>query len=469
MAKAKDTSFFCKECGFESPKWSGQCPSCGEWNTMVEAPSQTAVKAAVKKPAALGGIAGIGVLSALSDKHPSMMSEIEAIQNERMATGIAEFDRVLGGGIIKGSLVLVGGDPGIGKSTILTQVCKALSDQAIDVLYISGEESLQQIKLRADRLGTFTEHMKLFCETDLDVIDSVIAENAPQVCIIDSIQTMYRPDVAGAPGSVGQVRESTNMLLQLAKGLGIAIFVVGHVTKEGVVAGPRMLEHMVDTVLYFEGDPQSTYRILRGVKNRFGSTNEIGVFEMMSDGLKEVKNPSEYLLLGRPKDVSGSIVSCSIEGTRQILVEIQALVAKTAFGNPRRSATGIDYNRLNLLIAVLEKRMGLHMSECDVYVNVVGGMKVNETALDLAVIIAMASGTLDFVVPQGMIAIGEVGLSGEVRNVSQIEARINEAAKMGFDTCIVPKASLKNIKKAPDVKIIGVDNVKDAILQAKIK
>lgn len=456
MAKAKDTAFFCKECGYESAKWSGQCPACKEWNTFVEAPKEAPVKASIHR-----------LNEPVKAARPSLMSEIEATPDERIKTEISELDRVLGGGIIKGSLILVGGDPGIGKSTLLTQVCKALSDRNVSVLYISGEESLQQIKLRADRLGTFTESMKLLCETDLDRIEETIKEEKPAVCVIDSIQTMFRPDVAGAPGSVGQVRESTAMLLQIAKGLGVAVFVVGHVTKEGVVAGPRMLEHMVDTVLYFEGETQGAYRILRSVKNRFGSTNEIGVFEMMRDGLKEVKNPSEYLLLGRPADVSGSIVSCSIEGTRQILVEIQALVARSAFGNPRRSATGIDYNRLNLLIAVLEKRMGLHLSESDVYVNVAGGLKVNEPALDLAVVIAMASGCLDFVVPADVIAFGEVGLSGEVRNVSQAQARVREAMKMGFNVCILPKASARGIKDVPGIEIIGVENVKEAILKAK--
>lgn len=460
MAKAKDTVFFCKECGYESPKWSGQCPACKEWNTMVEAPAAPKVVASVRKIGAVGN-------NPVAGAKPSMMKEITATSDDRLVTGIGELDRVLGGGIIKGSLVLVGGDPGIGKSTLLTQVCKTLSDRNVNVLYISGEESLQQIKLRADRLGTFSDSMKLLCETDLDVVSSVITNEKPDVCVIDSIQTMYRPDVPGAPGSVGQVRESTAMLLQIAKGLGVTVFVVGHVTKEGVVAGPRMLEHMVDTVLYFEGETQGPYRILRGVKNRFGSTNEIGVFEMSNDGLREVKNPSEFLLMGRPEGASGSIVSCAAEGTRQILVEIQSLVATSAFGNPRRSATGIDYGRLNLLIAVLEKRVGIQLSEDDVYVNVVGGLKVSETALDLAVIIAIASGALDYVVDPHTCAFGEVGLSGEVRNVGQIESRINEAVKMGFTTCIVPKASLKGLKKPEGITVIGVDNVRDAIKQTK--
>jgi len=458
MAKARDTAFFCSECGYESPKWSGQCPACKSWNTMVEAPRQPEIKAQVRRPA-VSGSTGAG--------RPVTLSSVDAAAQERITTGIDEFDRVLGGGIVKGSLVLVGGDPGIGKSTILTQVCKALSDRDISVLYISGEESLRQIRMRADRLGTFTDSMKLYCETDLDRIEQAISEEKPEVCVIDSIQTMFRPDIAGVPGSQAQVRESTNMLLQIAKGMGIAVFIVGHVTKEGVVAGPRMLEHMVDTVLYFEGDPQSSYRILRGVKNRFGSTNEIGVFEMCFEGLREVSNPSEYLLAGRPVDVSGSVVSCALEGTRQVLVEIQALVAKTAFGNPRRSATGIDFGRLNLLIAVLERRLGLNMSENDAYVNIVGGLRVSETALDLAVIIALASGLLDFVVPKDVIAIGEVGLSGEVRAVSQMDSRIAEAGKMGFTTCIIPKSAVKNLKNTGGLHIFGVENVKEAVMCAR--
>ena len=454
MAKSKETIFFCSECGFESAKWSGQCPSCKAWNTMVEAPTAPKVKGVAKKP-------GTAFLS--EDARPRRLSEISATDEERLATGIGEFDRVLGGGIIKGSLVLVGGDPGIGKSTLLTQVCKTLSDKGANVLYISGEESLSQIKLRADRLGKFSEGMKLLCETDLNVIEDVIGSEKPDVVIIDSIQTMYRQDVESAPGSVSQVRECTNLLMQIAKGMGITVFIVGHVTKEGVVAGPRMLEHMVDTVLYFEGDAQGNYRILRGVKNRFGSTNEIGVFEMCSEGLKEVKNPSEFMLSGRPEGASGSIVSCALQGTRPILVEIQALVARSALGNPRRSATGIDYNRMHMLIAVLERRLGFKLSECDAYINVVGGMKINETALDLAVVIAIASAYMDFVVNRHAIAIGEVGLAGEVRNVNMLEQRVKEAEKLGFTTCVVPKAGLKSLKNIKGIRIIGVENVKEAI------
>ena len=455
MAKAKDTIFFCKECGYESAKWAGQCPACHEWNTFVEAPSQ-------KIPKGVSGTARRS-LRLNPEVKPVSMSEITATERERTQTGMQEFDRVLGGGIIPGSLVLVGGDPGIGKSTLLTQLCKNLSDQGHKVLYITGEESLAQIKLRADRIGSFTDNMKLLSETDLETIESAIRSEVPEVAIIDSIQTMFSLEATGAPGSVGQVRECTNLLMQLAKGIGVSIFVVGHVTKEGVVAGPRLLEHMVDTVLYFEGDKHASYRILRGVKNRFGSTNEVGIFEMRSDGLKEVKNPSEFMLTGRPENASGSIVSCSIEGTRPILVEIQALVARSGLGNPRRSSAGIDYNRMNLLIAVLERRLGLSFSECDAYLNIVGGIRINETALDLAVIIALASGYLDFVVDAGTIAIGEVGLSGEVRSVNLMETRVLEARKLGFQTCIVPKSSLASLKNISGITIIGVDNVKDAI------
>ena len=463
MAKAKDTTFFCKECGSESVKWAGQCPVCKTWNSLVEAPAAQNIKGISgrinSRPAF--GIAGPAAL--FSDARSVTMNEIAAGSEERIITGISEFDRVLGGGIIRGSLVLVGGDPGIGKSTLLTQVCKCLSDRSVDLLYISGEESLSQIKIRAQRIGSFTDHMKLLCETNMETIESVIINDKPSVCIIDSIQTMYRSDVESAPGSLGQVRECTNKLMQWAKGLNISIFVVGHVTKEGVVAGPRMLEHMVDTVLYFEGDAKGSYRILRGVKNRFGSTNEIGVFEMRSDGLKEVANPSEFMLLGRPMNVPGSIVSCSIEGTRPILIEIQALVAKTGLNVPRRSCTGIDFNRMNMLTAVLEKRIGLRMSECDAYVNVVGGMKINETALDLAVVIAMASALMDFPVASDLMAIGEVGLSGEVRNINQTESRIREAIKLGFSSIIIPASALNSLNNIKEARLFGVSNVAEAI------
>jgi len=404
-----------------------------------------------------------GPAALFRDAKPYTLSQISTEDDERKKIGIEEFDRVLGGGIVKGSLTLVGGDPGIGKSTLLTQVCRQLSDRNINVLYVSGEESLRQIRIRADRLGHFSESMKLLCETDMEIIGEVLSSEKPEVCIIDSVQTMYRADVESAPGSPAQVRECTNLLMQWAKVNGIAIFVVGHVTKEGVVAGPRMLEHMVDTVLYFEGDARASYRILRGVKNRFGSTNEIGVFEMRSTGLEEVANPSEFMLSGRPVNVPGSVVSCSIEGTRPILAEIQALITKSGLNNPRRSAAGIDFNRMNLLIAVLEKRLGLQMSECDAYLNIAGGMKISETAIDLAVIMAVASGYMDISVPANLMAVGEVGLSGEVRNVNQIESRVREAVKMGFDIAVVPGASLKSLQNIKNVKLTGVSNVAEAI------
>lgn len=449
MAKAKTTAFFCKECGYESSKWMGQCPACKEWNTFVEEP--------VGKKTASGR-------KALTAKvKPCLLSEISLEQQDRISTGYPELDRVLGSGIVAGSLVLVGGDPGIGKSTLLLQVCGKLAAQEQKVLYISGEESLKQIKLRANRIGEIKGQLLFLCETNLDAIESVIEEESPQVVVIDSIQTMFRDEVSSAPGSVSQVRESTNVLMQIAKGLGIAIFIVGHVTKEGVVAGPRVLEHMVDTVLYFEGERNASYRILRGVKNRFGSTNEIGVFEMQEKGLVEVENPSEYMLSGRPEDASGAVVACSLEGTRPILLEVQALVTQTNFGMPRRTAAGTDYNRVNLLMAVLEKRCHYEMSRYDAYVNIAGGMKMNEPALDLAIVMALVSSLKDRAVSSKTILFGEVGLSGEVRAVSMAEQRVNEAIKLGFDTCILPQICLDKMKKTDKIRLIGVQNIKEAI------
>lgn len=362
-----------------------------------------------------------------------------------------------------GSLVLVGGDPGIGKSTLLLQVCQRLCEQQKQVLYISGEESLKQIKLRANRMGSFTDDLKLLCETNLETIRQVIERSKPELVVIDSIQTMYSEDVAAAPGSVSQVRESTNVLMQLAKGLGITIFIVGHVTKEGTVAGPRVLEHMVDTVLYFEGDRHASYRILRGVKNRFGSTNEIGVFEMRQDGLREVENPSEFMLQGKPENASGSVVACSMEGTRPILLEIQALVCKTNFGMPRRTTTGTDFNRVNLLMAVLEKRVGMPLSDYDAYVNLAGGIKMNEPAIDLAIVLAIASSYKNRPVDEKTIVFGEVGLSGEVRAVNMPEQRICEAKKLGFETCIIPEVSMESVKNIKGIKLIGVRNIGDVM------
>ena len=385
MAKARTTAFFCKECGYESAKWTGQCPACREWNTMVEEP--VAKKASDRR-------------AVIPDRgrqkiQPVRLSEVSIEEQDRISTGYQELDRVLGSGIVAGSLVLVGGDPGIGKSTLLLQVCRNLAAEGHKVLYISGEESLKQIKLRANRIGRITGDLLFLCETSLDDIQEAIQETKPEIVIIDSIQTMYREDVSSAPGSVSQVRESTNILLQIAKGMGISVFIVGHVTKEGVVAGPRVLEHMVDTVLYFEGERNASYRILRGVKNRFGSTNEIGVFEMQEQGLEEVENPSEYLLSGRPEEASGAAVACSLEGTRPILLEVQALVAQTNFGMARRTAAGTDYNRVNLLMAVLEKRCHYEMSRYDAYVNIAGGVRMNEPALDLAIVLALVSSLKD--------------------------------------------------------------------------
>ena len=457
MAKAKTTAFFCKECGYESAKWYGQCPACREWNTFVEEPvaKTKQTKGVVDLTASGRGLKG--------GTEPKVLRDITTKDADRTETGIVELDRVLGGGIVQGSLVLVGGDPGIGKSTLLLQMCHHLSLKQKKVLYISGEESLKQIKLRAERIGEFSDSLLLLCETNLEIIENTLKKVEPEIVIIDSIQTMYREEIGSAPGSVSQVRESTSVLMQLAKGLNITIFIVGHVTKEGVVAGPRVLEHMVDTVLYFEGDRNAAYRILRGVKNRFGSTNEIGVFEMQEKGLVEVANPSEYMLSGKPEDASGSVVVCLMEGTRPLLVEIQALVCDSNFGLPRRTAAGTDYNRVNLLMAVLEKRVGIHLSKCDAYVNIAGGLKVNEPALDLGIVMAVVSSFKNRPIDDKTIIFGEVGLAGEVRAVSQAQIRINEAAKLGFETCILPEVCLKNITKTDRIKLVGVRNVSDAI------
>lgn len=449
MAKAKKTMFFCQNCGHEESKWLGQCPMCKEWNTFVEEKITT------------GNGVSVGRISKEVEVVP--LSSIKTDSEDRVQTRMEELDRVLGGGIVPGSLILVGGDPGIGKSTLLLQVCQRLAEEHHSVLYISGEESLKQIKMRALRMGEFTDDLSLFCETNLNTIRSVIEQRKPEIVIIDSIQTMYSEEVNSAPGSVSQVRESTNTLMQLAKGLNISIFIVGHVTKEGTVAGPRVLEHMVDTVLYFEGDRHASYRILRGVKNRFGSTNEIGVFEMRQSGLAEVKNPSEFMLNGKPKNASGSIVACSMEGTRPILIEIQALICQSNFGLPRRTAAGTDYNRVNLLMAVLEKRIGLPLSHYDAYVNIAGGIKMNEPAIDLGLVLAIVSSYKNKPVGDTVIAFGEVGLSGEVRAVNMPEQRVLEAKKLGFSTCIIPKVCLESVKNIKGIEIIPVSSVNEAI------
>ena len=450
MAKNKMV-FFCRECGYESAKWMGQCPGCKSWNTFTE------------EPVAMKPSGRVNALKADGKAEPVKLSQVSVDEKDRISTNMEELDRVLGGGIVPGSLILVGGDPGIGKSTLLLQVCRNLSDKALDVLYISGEESLRQIKMRANRLGEFGDRLSLLCEINLEVIEEIIRKLQPKVVVIDSIQTMYSEEVKAAPGSVSQVRESTAVLLQLAKGLGITIFIVGHVTKEGTVAGPRVLEHMVDTVLYFEGDRHASYRILRGVKNRFGSTNEIGVFEMREQGLMEVANASSFMLDGKPENASGSVVVCSMEGTRPMLLEIQALVCTSSFGLPRRQAVGTDTNRVNLLMAVLEKRVGMSLANCDAYVNLAGGIKVSEPAIDLGIVMAIASSFKNRAVPDGMLAFGEVGLSGEVRSVSMAQTRVKEAAKLGFHTCIVPAVCEQAIGQVPGMKIIGVSSVSEAI------
>ena len=433
MLKNKKTVYFCQECGYEET-------------------------VSTKKPSSSGAMK-----SSEKRQEPVILKDISLSEDERQTTQIGELDRVLGGGIVPGSLVLVGGDPGIGKSTLLLQVCRNLAEKQVSVLYISGEESLRQIKLRANRIGQFTDKMQLLCETNLEVIREVIERRKPDVVVIDSIQTMFHEDVSSAPGSVSQVRESTNILMQIAKGMGVSIFIVGHVTKEGNVAGPRVLEHMVDTVLYFEGDRHASYRILRAVKNRFGSTNEIGVFEMCNTGLEEVKNPSEYMLNGRPEDASGSVVACSMEGTRPILVEIQALVCQSNFGIPRRTAVGTDFNRVNLLMAVLEKKVGLRLAASDAYVNIAGGMKMTEPAIDLGICLAIVSSAKDIVIPDNVMVFGEVGLSGEIRAVNMAGQRVQEAKKLGFGTVVLPEVCRSSVGKVEGINLVYVSQIRDAI------
>lgn len=461
MTGKNKTVFFCRNCGYESAKWMGQCPSCKEWNSFVEEP----VKGKGSR-ASTGSFSAGGNLQ--PKNQPLLLSEIKSGDGEeRFDTHFKELNRVLGGGLVKGSLVLIGGDPGVGKSTLLLQSARFFSMDGRSVLYVSGEESARQIKLRADRIGVFTKELLFLAETNLSVIEETLLRVRPEIVVIDSIQTMFHEEISSAPGSVSQVRETTGMLLRIAKQENIAILIVGHVTKEGMVAGPKVLEHMVDTVLYFEGDRNASYKILRAVKNRFGSTNEIGVFEMRSEGLMEVENPSEFMLDGRPKDAGGSIVSCSMEGSRPIMIEIQALVCRTNFGYPRRQANGMDYNRVNLLMAVLEKRIGLQMSDCDAYVNLAGGMKLTEPAMDLGICLAIISSFRNRPVDPFLVAFGEVGLSGEVRAVSMANERVKEALKLGFTVCLLPKASMERVQlKEEDrkkIKLIGVENVRQAM------
>ncbi|HCC35518.1 MAG TPA: DNA repair protein RadA [Ruminococcaceae bacterium] len=430
MAKTK-TAYICTECGTQSPKWSGKCPGCGEWNTMREEVISPTEKKAFEPRE--------------KDSARAMaLGDIDSAEEQRYLTGLTELDRVLGGGIVKGSLVLLGGDPGIGKSTIMLQICDYLG-RGCRILYVSGEESARQIGLRAARLKVESENLMIMAETDIGTIIEHIRVYKPDIAVVDSIQTMNLAEISSSPGSVTQVRECTNALLRIAKNEDVSIFVVGHVNKDGAIAGPKVLEHIVDAVLYFEGERNLSYRILRAVKNRYGSTNEIGVFEMRDSGLYQVENPSMLLLSGRPKDVSGTCVACVMEGSRPILAEVQALVTATGFGNPRRMATGVDYNRFNLLLAVLEKRAGYYFSNLDAYINVVGGLKLDETAADLSVALALVSGLKDFVIPEDVIAFGEIGLGGEIRAVSHIEQRVSEASRMGLTRCIIPCGNLKSV------------------------
>lgn len=454
--------YICSECAYQSVKWLGKCPGCNRWNTFQE----TVV--ADKKPMGKAASAPSASACAITSRSPQKISDIKIGFETRYKTGMTELDRVLGGGIVKGSLILVGGDPGIGKSTLLLQICET-AGQNHKILYVSGEESEGQIKLRAQRLGVKSDNLYLISETDTEAIISLISTVKPDIVIIDSIQTMHRDDIASAAGSVPQVREATNAFMRTAKSLGVAMFIVGHVTKDGAIAGPRVLEHMVDCVLYFEGDRNTSFRILRGVKNRFGSTNEIGVFEMKNKGLEEVANPSMALLEGRGEDTSGSCIVCTMEGSRGVMAEIQALVAPTGFGNPRRMSSGIDLNRVILLIAVLEKRARMNLSNSDVYINVAGGLRIDETAVDLGICAAIATAQADTSVPPDMIFIGEVGLGGEIRAVTQLEKRLSEAAKLGFKTAIVPKQSLKDITVPKGFAALGVKSLAETIAMLRKK
>ncbi len=451
MAKTK-TVFFCKECGYETSKWLGQCPGCRQWNTLVEEK--------VSSPAG-GRRSG----SPLPRQKMTSLFDVSMEEEDRISTGIPEMDHVLGGGIVRGSLILLGGDPGIGKSTLLLQVCRNLANAGRKVLYISGEESLKQIRLRAERLGGFEKEVTLLCETDIGAEAEAIRSAMPDMVVIDSVQTMSSTEITSAAGSVSQVREVTSVLMQLAKTEGMAIFIVGHVTKEGVVAGPRTLEHMVDTVLFFEGEQNAVYRVLRGVKNRFGSTNEIGVFEMREKGLAEVANPSQIMLDGRPLDAAGSVVACSMEGTRPLLIEIQALVSPTSFNMPRRTAVGIDFNRVNLLLAVLEKRAGLNLSDCDAYVNLAGGLRLLEPAMDLGIMCAVISSYRDLPVHPGTVIFGEVGLTGEIRGVSHADQRLSEAVKMGFGRCIIPRTNVEGLppRLTSQIEVCGVSSIREVM------
>ena len=452
--KAK-TIFYCTECGNETPKWAGQCPACRAWNTLVEQPAEAKSKS---KSAASG--ARTGFRDPVGNR-VRPISKIETTDELRFNTGMTELDRVLGGGAVKGSLVLVGGAPGIGKSTLMLQICGSLS-RTLKVLYVSGEESERQIKLRAERLKVCGDGLYLLAETNLEDVVEAVRELKPDVLIADSIQTLYNGDLTTAPGSVGQVKDCTMTLMQLAKGEGVTVFVIGHVNKEGAIAGPKVLEHMVDCVLYFEGDQHNSYRILRAAKNRFGATNEIGVFEMGDNGLEEIPNPSETLLSGRPLDTPGTCVTCVMEGVRPVLAEVQALVSPSNFGNPRRSSNGFDYNRAMMLLAVLEKRGGLLLGNCDAYINVIGGLSLDEPAADLALLIALASSFRDRPVPSDLAAIGEVGLTGELRSVNALSQRLSEVHRLGFTKCLIPERSSK-VTAPEGLQLIRVRNIREAL------
>lgn len=444
------TIFFCSECGQETSRWSGKCTGCGAWNTLTEHTKVT------------GKASGASPKHLLPQNTVKKLNEIDITLENRIKTGIGELDRVLGGGAVLGSLVLVGGEPGIGKSTLLLQICQVLCASS-KVLYVSGEESQRQLKLRAERLHVRTENLFVLSETNFDRIQEEADALSPDILIVDSIQTTYKPGVSSAPGSVSQVKECTLALMQMAKSGGCTIFIVGHVNKEGALAGPKVLEHMVDCVLYFEGDRSYAHRILRADKNRFGSTNEIGVFEMVEDGLKEVPNPSELLLSGRPTGVSGSCVACVMEGSRPVLAEVQALIAPSSFGNPRRMAAGIDFNRAMLLLAVIEKRAGLVVSNCDAYINVVGGLKLDEPAADLPTLLSIASSILDKPIGDAVAAFGEAGLAGELRSVTAAELRLSEVARLGFRKCIVPKRGSERIRVPEGLELVRVNSVHEAI------
>ncbi|MDM8534073.1 DNA repair protein RadA [Clostridiaceae bacterium HSG29] len=448
MTKKIKTRFVCQECGYFTTKWMGRCPQCNNWNSFVEEVEKKEDKNLRKT--------GIGSL-----EKPVRLSEIQLCNENRFTTCISELDQVLGGGIVEGSLILVGGDPGIGKSTLLLQMANNVASKGKKILYISGEESLKQTKLRADRLKIMSDNLFFVSENDIDIIVSHVKNISPQLLIIDSIQTVHSSDLSSAPGTVSQVREATNTFMNVSKGMGIATFIVGHVTKNGAIAGPKILEHMVDTVLYFEGEKNNVYKILRAVKNRFGSTNELGIFEMTSGGLKEILNPSEIFISKNVKESPGSVITAAMEGTRPILIEIQALVARTNFGMPRRMANGLDYNKVVMLMAVLEKIKGMMIQDQDGYINVVGGMTLNEPAADLAVISAIASSFLNVTIKKNVVLFGEVGLTGEIRAVSMADQRINEAKKMGFKKCIIPKENLKNLNADNDIEIEGVENISD--------